>query len=83
VTLSEPTSPRQLLVRRQLRGCKPCLGRKKIAKTIAIKSAVAGKVLACSFKAKLKKGAYAWTVRAIDNAGNIGRISPAKRLSAK
>jgi len=56
--------------------------KKKIVKTIKLR-VPANKVRSCSFKVKLKKGNYTWTVKATDIAGNVGKVSAAKKLIVK
>ena len=57
--------------------------KKKIVKTITIKNAAANKALVYSFKVKLRRGAYTWTVRGTDGAGNPSKTSAARRLTVK
>jgi FG-GAP repeat/Bacterial Ig-like domain len=57
--------------------------KKKTVKTIKIANVTANKARSYTFKVTLKKGGYTWTVRATDAAGNVGKVSKAKKLIVK
>ena len=55
----------------------------KIVKTISLPSVPTNKVSSYSFRVTLAKGAYTWTVKATDIAGNVGKVSAAKKLTVQ
>jgi hypothetical protein len=52
----------------------------RIVKTIKFTGVPTNKACSYFLRVTLKKGGYTWTVKATDAAGNVGRVSAAKKL---
>jgi hypothetical protein len=57
--------------------------KKKTVKTIKIANVATNKARSYAFKVTLKKGSYSWTVKATDIAGNVGKLSAARKLTVR